>query len=54
MTTTSGTEAPDAPAPVLERPDWASTAAGVIVGGVAEIGLREKSNYRIMAGVGIR
>ena len=29
MTTTSGTEAPDAPAPVLERPDWASTAAGV-------------------------
>ena len=29
MTTTSGTEAPDAQAPVLERPDWASTAAGV-------------------------
>ena len=29
MTTTSGTEAPDAPAPVLERPDWARIAAGV-------------------------
>ena len=29
MTTTPGTEAPAAPAPALERADWASIAAGV-------------------------
>ena len=35
MTTTSGTEAPDAPAPVLERPDWAST--GDLAGGQSSL-----------------